>query len=91
MYCCGDCVWPLSPSGRVPLRNSLAGLRADLDELRDGELLQRGAGFADPPRSLRTMPALTWLSVARGFAGAVILDVDLVEALVGLPRRSAGR
>ncbi len=33
MYCCGDCVWPLSPSGSVPLRKISPAFAADLDEL----------------------------------------------------------
>ena len=57
------------------VQEDVARLRAHLDELRAGELLQGGARVSMRPMSRRMMPALTWLTCARAtLAGAMIAD-----------------
>ena len=92
MYCCGDCVCPLSPNGNVPLRNCSPVFAANLDGAAQRKT--SSAPPALPPRApdpADDARALTSADDGFDFAGAEILHLDSVEALVAtLPRRSAG-
>ncbi len=72
------------------VQEELAGFRGDRDQLVDGVLLQRRAGFADARQVLADDAGIDLRHARERLAGAMVDHLDGIEALVRLATAKRG-